>query len=365
LTGGIVPPATVMGLGKLKVAAARRYVAAGLITVAVVMSRLRLDAWLGHYHNRHLFFLPTVMLIAWLCGFGPGLLSGALFGAALRFFWPEQTGTFIHVNSDVILFMLVSAAVCVIIRSMERARQSADASRRSLEQVVAIVAHDLANPLHAVTLAGEHIRKQAGDAQAVERGLRTISRATTRMERLLRDLSDTTRIAHGELVLTLRAEPVPPILQDVAQVFGPQSAAAGVTLDTTLPRTSSVIECDRDRLMQILGNLLGNALKFTREGGRIDLRATDEDDAVRFEVADTGAGIDPKHLPYIFDRFQSYDARGTGLGLFIARSLVRAHGGELSVRSSLGLGSTFSFAIPRLPRASSADTTRRSAQQLT
>jgi signal transduction histidine kinase len=334
-----------------RLALTRSYVRAGVLALAVAFGRLRLDPWLGHHHNRHLFFLPTVMVISWLWGFGPGLLGAALFAVALRLLWTEPTESFIHANSDIALFLLVSVAICATIRSLDRARRRADSSTRSREQVLAVVAHDLSNPLHAVKLAEERLRLATREDPSTERSLKTIRHATSRMESLLRDLVDTTRIEHDELVVTLRPEPVAPIVQEVAQLYAPQAQEAGLTLDSSAPPGDSVIECDRDRLMQILGNLVGNALKFTPEGGRVALRADDRADTVRFEVEDNGSGIRPEHLPHIFERFQTYDPRGTGLGLFIASSLVAAHGGALSVTSEVGQGSRFSFEIPRRPRA--------------
>jgi signal transduction histidine kinase len=339
------------------VAAARRYGIAVVAAVAVIFGRLQLDPLMGHTRNRHLFFLPTVMLIAWLWGFGPGLLGAFIFSVALRVFWTPPE-TFIHANSDVALFLLVSAAMCVTIRSLLRARERADAATHSREQLLAVVAHDLANPLHAVKLAEERLRFASRDAPGLDRSLKTIRHATARMEHLLRDLVDTTHIEHDELVVTLRPEPVAEIVQEVGQLVTPQAQELGVALDVIVPSADCVIDCDRDRLMQILGNLLGNALKFTPDGGRISLRALERPDAVRFEVEDSGTGIRPEHLPYIFERFRSFDSRGTGLGLFIARTLVAAHSGALSVRSRLGHGATFWFEIPRRPSAVPTDVKR-------
>jgi signal transduction histidine kinase len=326
----------------------RAYVLSAALAAAVVAGRLGLDPWFGHYHNRHLFFLPTVMLAAWLWGFGPGLLAAALFSVALRLYFSQGTNeTFLRANSDIFLFALVSAAVCGLIRSLQRARQRADAATRSREQLLAVVAHDLTNPLAAVKLAEEGIRSSLREADPMERRLRAIRRAVERMERLIRDLVDSTRIEHGELFVTRRPVPVAPVIQELAQLYAPQAQEVGVTLDASPPPGDGVVECDRDRLMQVLGNLLGNALKFTPPGGHVTLRAADLGDAVRFEVEDSGSGIRPEHLPHVFERYRTFDARGTGLGLFIAKSLVEAHGGALSVESELGRGAKFWFDIPR------------------
>jgi signal transduction histidine kinase len=341
-----------MGRGQVWIGTARRYANAGGMSAAVTLGRLKLDPWLGHSHNRHLFFLPTVILAAWLWGFAPGLFGAAILAAALRVFWTDHRESFVHANSDVLLFLLVSAAICAIVRSLQHARQRADEATRSREQLLAVVAHDLGNPLYAVRLAEERIRATRGDERALDRGLATIERATTRMDHLLRDLVDTTRLSHGELVVTPAPEPVAPLVAEVAQIYAPRAQEAGLDLEVGGPHDAeTAVSCDRDRIMQVLGNLLGNAIKFTPAGGRIALYAREHGGAVRFEVEDTGSGIRPEHLPHIFERFRSFDARGTGLGLFIARTLVSAHGSELHVRSTFGLGSAFWFELPRLAQA--------------
>jgi signal transduction histidine kinase len=340
-----------MGPSAKRLADVRHYALAAVAAGAVTFGRLRLDPWMGHSHNRHLFFLPTVMIVAWLWGFGPGLLAAAMFAVALRIFWTDATESFIHANSDIALFVLVSVAICFTIRSLQRARQRADEVTRSREQLLAVVAHDLTNPLNAVKLAEERLRRIGPDGASVERGLDTIRNASNRMDRLLRDLVDTTRIDHDELVVMLRPEPVAPLVREVAELYAPQAQAAGVTVETNLPAADALVDGDRDRLMQVLGNLLANALKFTPPGGRVALRAAERAETVVFEIEDTGAGIKPEHLPHIFERFRTYDTRGTGLGLFIAQSLVAAHGGALRVRSEPGKGATFWFEIPRRGRA--------------
>jgi signal transduction histidine kinase len=326
----------------------RGYVSSAALAAAVVAGRIALDPWFGHYHNRHLFFLPTVMLVAWLWGFGPGLLATALFSVALRLFFAQGTSEgLLRANSDIFLFALVSGAVCGLIRSLQRARQRADASTQSREHLLAVVAHDLTNPLNAVKLAEEGIRSSLREGDPATRRLMAIRRAAERMERLIRDLVDSTRIEHGELFVTRRPEPVAPLIQELAQLYAPQAQEVGVTLEASPPAGEGIVDCDRDRLMQVLGNLLGNALKFTPPGGHVGLRVIERGDAVRFEVEDSGSGIRPEHLPHVFERYRTFDARGTGLGLFIAKSLVEAHGGALSVESELGRGAKFWFDIPR------------------
>src|SRR5205823_5771822 len=131
-----------------------------------------------------------------------------------------------------------------------------------------------------------------------------------------------------DLVFARKPEGAAGLLQEVAELFAPMAQDHGVTIDVSAPPADVVVDCDRERLMQVLGNLTGNALKFTPQGGRVTLRAIDRGHVVTFEVEDTGAGIAPEHLPHIFERYRSYDQRGTGLGLYIAQRLVDLHGGR-------------------------------------
>src|SRR5262249_50229895 len=147
----------------------------------------------------------------------------------------------------------------------------------------------------------------------------------------------------GQLSMVLEPEHLAPIVDEMADVFGPLAREKNVRLEAPAPLGDVVVRCDRNRLLQVLGNVLSNAIKFTPEGGRISLAVRCENDSVHFEVSDSGIGISPEHLPHVFERYWYADRRGTGLGLFIAQSIVRAHGGGLRVRSEPGVGTTFWF----------------------
>jgi signal transduction histidine kinase len=322
-------------------------VQSALLAAAVVAGRLSLDGWFGHHHNRHLIFLPSVTLAAWLWGFGPGLLSTVIFSVALGIFWGDPKESFLRANSDIFLFILVSAGASALIQSLHGARRRADAETYSREQVLAVVAHDLRNPLNAVTLAAERLRVAAREAQPLDRGLDTIQRATSRMDALIRDLVDATHIEQGNMFVSLKAEPVAGIVQEIGDLFASTAQEQNVTLETSVPPADVLVTCDRERLMQVLANLVSNALKFTPEGGRIMVRAAERSGTLRFEVQDTGHGIEAGHLPHIFERYRTYAGGGTGLGLFISQRLVELHHGTLRVESAAGRGSRFWFDIPR------------------
>jgi signal transduction histidine kinase len=298
-----------------------------MATALVVFARMALNASWGRQHNRHLVFLPAIMLVSWLGRLGPGLLSTAMLTVALALWWPDPTHAAAQPPSDLVLFFLLGVALSALIESLQVARAQADATSRAHEQVLAIVAHDLGNPLTTIKLTSERMQLTPLEGAVERRHLKTIDRAASRMEHLIRDLVDSTRIEQDGLKLSLRDE-------------------RRIAFEVSRSYQDGVVACDRERLLQVLGNLLGNALKFTPEGGRISMRAAREPGLVRFEVEDTGAGIDARDLPHLFERYWKSDPRGTGLGLYIANSIVRAHGGAMDVRSRVGHGSTFSFTIP-------------------
>jgi signal transduction histidine kinase len=144
------------------------------------------------------------------------------------------------------------------------------------------------------------------------------------------------------------------LLRDAQVNFGPQADDRGVTLALDLPADLLQVTADRRRIAQVLGNLLTNALRHTPQGGCVTLSATATAGAVQLSVVDTGAGIPPEDLPYIFERFwrgeksRSRVGGGSGLGLAIAKQLVEMHGSSITVESALGVGSTFRFTLPRV-----------------
>jgi signal transduction histidine kinase len=325
----------------------QRYGAAVVLTCLVVAGRLALDPWWGHQHNRHLVFIPTVMVAAWFGGLGPGLLSAALSTVALGDLWMDPKHESLGVAAvEVALFFAVGVAVSAMVESLHRARARAEAAGRSRERVLEVVAHDLRNPLEAIGLSAEALHRNTPrdqDRNHVDR----ITRAVARAETLIGDLVDVTRIEHGTLSMTLDRETVEPILRETAEAFLPQAERRHIKFEVASPPADLAIAADRVRIVQLLGNLIGNALKFTPEGGRVAVRISTEERQVRFEVADSGPGISPQNVPRIFDQYWKGAGNGTGLGLFIARSIARAHRGDLWVKTEPGAGATFIFTLPR------------------
>jgi signal transduction histidine kinase len=325
----------------------QRYLTAAALTLAVVGARLALNPWWGLQQNRHLVLLPTVMLAAWWCGFRPGVVSAVLSTLALHVLWSKEPGLLRPPSLDEGLFLGFSLIVCAVVSSLQIARARADSATRSLERVLEIVAHDLRNPLTAIrTLAGSIGQANPSLTPRLDR----IERAADRMDRLIGQLVESTRIGHGELSVSPRSESVEWMVQEAVDSFAITAREREITLEAVeIPREASV-QADRDLVIQVLGNLVGNALKFTPPGGRVTLTARPRSDVIELAVADNGSGIKPHELPHVFEQYWKSDNRGTGLGLFIAERVVQAHRGRIWAESTPGVGTTFFFTLPRASR---------------
>jgi signal transduction histidine kinase len=325
----------------------QRYGAAVVLTSLVVLGRLALNPWWGVHRNRHLVLIPAVMLTAWLGGFGPGMLSAVLTTLALYQFWGDAPA-YAPPSLELMLYLSLCTVLCALIASLQAARLRADAATRSRQRVLEIVAHDLRSPLTAIQIVTDLLDREA---PAIAPHLQRIRRGVARMEKLLGDLVDSTRIEHGELEVSPRPEPVATMLQETAEQYAPQAQSQEIAFETKDGSDGTLVLCDRARVVQVLGNLIGNAIKFTPPGGRILVRAEPHPDAIWFSVADTGRGIDGPDLPHVFEQYWRADDKGTGLGLFIARTIVVAHGGRIWADSKPGAGATFTFTLPLVTAA--------------
>jgi signal transduction histidine kinase len=213
--------------------------------------------------------------------------------------------------------------------------------------VLGIVAHDLRNPLHVITLNAQNIAEATTDATK-EDALEVI-RAAARMNRLLTDLLDVARIESKTLRIAKRPHDVGLLLTEVLRSYRPLFADRGVTFSVGVPIPAIVAFFDRDRIVQVLSNLLGNAMKFTPREGAVHLHAVRGEGQVEFVLRDSGPGIHPDAVPHVFERFWQIDSdtrRGLGLGLYICEKIVALHGGRIWVESELGKGATFRFTLP-------------------
>ena len=230
-----------------------------------------------------------------------------------------------------------------------------EASQRAIrtrEQVLAVVAHDLRAPLTAILFAAQTLDRGLGpDAAArLRTSVERIERSTSRIRRLVDDLLDFAAIEAGRFSVRPIPHEVQAILEACRQGHEGAAAAAGVALTVEAAPDLPRIACDADRLVQVLGNLVGNALQAVTRGGRIVVSASAEDAQVRFAVADTGPGVRPEDRAHLFERFwrsRRSSHPGTGLGLAICHGIVEAHGGRIWIEGEPGEGATFAFTVPR------------------
>ncbi|KWT08970.1 ATPase [Pseudomonas syringae pv. avii] len=236
---------------------------------------------------------------------------------------------------------------------LERQVQREQEAVRLRDELVAVVSHDLRNPMSIIIMqCGMMQRWAVGDTnfenRNIRRALGTIEKATTRMNSLLEDLLDTAQIEAGRYQLSRLALSVTSLLEEACSLLVMLTTEKNIELNCTSAQ-GLVIDADPERIFQVLSNLVGNAIKFTPKGGRINIDAVADGDDVLFRVSDDGIGIPAQHLPYIFQRYWSVkegNPRGNGLGLYICQGIITAHGGRLWADSSLDSGSVFSFTLP-------------------
>jgi PAS domain S-box-containing protein len=243
-----------------------------------------------------------------------------------------------------------------VVLEIARLGEEVRAAVEARENLLAVVSHDLRSPLTAIKLSASLLAaKCAGPERADERRqLDLVRRSTDRMSRLIEDLLQAATIEAGTFTVELAREEVPPILEQALDALAPLAATRSVRIERDAPPGLPPIRCDRQRVMQVLSNLVENAIKFSPRGGNVRVVARVEGAALRFAVADAGAGIAPDEVGLLFARYRKGKAEGrhgVGLGLYIAKGIVEAHGGRIRVESDPGAGSTFSFTIPLAPPA--------------
>jgi PAS domain S-box-containing protein len=241
--------------------------------------------------------------------------------------------------------------------AVENARlyHEAGEATRARDEVLAVVAHDLRNPLSTILMTCSLLLDnapplEANDASSAERRpLVLMRRAAERMQRLIQDLLDVKRLESGRLGVEPRAEMLGTVIAEAMDMLRPLADSNGLGLSDDVPANLPLTLIDPPRIQQVLSNLVGNAIKFTPRGGQVAVRAELLTDFVRLAVSDSGPGIAADQLPHVFGRFwqaKATDRRGIGLGLAIAKGIVEAHGGQIWVESQLGQGSTFYFTVP-------------------
>jgi signal transduction histidine kinase len=233
--------------------------------------------------------------------------------------------------------------------ALERERQASTLK----DEFLMMVSHELRTPLTAIHGWARMLATGELEPHRREAGLRAIERNARAQTRLINDLLDVSGAVTGKLRLDVRPVDLANVVRDTVDTVRPAAEAKAIQIDATLAPDVGLVAADPDRLQQVIWNILSNAVKFTPNGGRVDIRIRRDGDDVEIVVSDTGNGITPEFLPHVFERFRQQEAGttrrhgGLGLGLAIVRHLVELHGGSVHVESDgEGRGATFRVRLP-------------------
>lgn len=250
-----------------------------------------------------------------------------------------------------------SAVLVATVKSLLRiteAEKLAKEASRSREDVLAVVSHDLRTPLTFVMLQAKVMEKELAkgsisNTELINR-MKRINNSCLKMNRLIQDLLDVTTLERDKLNLDRKKFPVHEIISDTMAFHEELAREAGITLTKSLNGLEELlIDADKERLQQVLGNLVTNSIKFTQSGGEISISLNRDQDFLNFVVADNGKGIPSDHLKNVFNRYwKGHDVRksGYGLGLSIVKGITEAHGGNVKIQSKEGEGTVVQFSIP-------------------
>jgi PAS domain S-box-containing protein len=235
----------------------------------------------------------------------------------------------------------------------QAARAEAEAANRMKDEFLATLSHELRTPLNAMLGWTQMLRTRKLDEAKAARALETIDRNAKSLSQLIEDVLDVSRIITGKLHLNVRPVELVPVIEAAIETVLPAANAKDIGIEARLDPSSGTVLGDANRLQQVVWNLLSNAVKFTPKGGRVEVRLELIDSHVQIRVSDTGQGISPEFLPYVFERFRQADSTttrshgGLGLGLAIVRHLVELQGGTVHVESAgIGQGATFIVNLP-------------------
>lgn len=248
-----------------------------------------------------------------------------------------------------------------LLKERERTDVAQDLNETALitrDQFLAVVSHDLKNPLSSITMGASLMRmtlsSDAGNTKGLFDILEIIERSVANMDRMISDLLDVERMANNKLLLNLEMNNIGDLLQECVDLFAPVVLRRSFLM-TIQPCSEPIwAEIDHDKVLQVLSNLIGNALKFSPLGSLVTLSARKLDRYVEISVKDNGPGIPDDKKSQIFERFsqlKTNDRRGLGLGLFISKWIVEAHQGQIRLESEVGKGSNFLFTLPMKPHA--------------
>jgi signal transduction histidine kinase/CheY-like chemotaxis protein len=273
------------------------------------------------------------------------------------FFGHPDEGMFTERHERIVEGLAAQAAIAIdnarLYELSQHEREKAEEASRLKDEFLATVSHELRSPLNAILGWARMLSENRLDNEKTARAFEVIYRNANAQNQLIGDLLDVSRIITGKLRLNVRTVELIPIINAAMDVVSPAAEAKNIRLNSTLDPAAGVAAVDPDRLQQIVWNLLSNAVKFTPPGRQVTVRLEREGSHITIIVSDTGVGIEPEFLPFVFDRFRQREGSttrthgGLGLGLAIVRHLVELHGGTVSAASlGKGRGATFTVTLP-------------------
>jgi len=315
------------------------------------------------YHGMPPDHLPVRSYLAVPVVSRTGVLGGLFFGH-------PDAGVFMERHERIVEGLAAQTAIAMdnarLYELSQRERAKAEEANRMKDEFLATVSHELRSPLNAILGWARMLSGKWLDEEESARALEVIYNNACAQNQLISDLLDVSRIITGKLRLDARLTALPPTVEAAMDAVRPAADAKNIKLISDIDPAAGPVSGDADRLQQIVWNLLSNAVKFTPAGGQVAVRLESDGALVMIAVIDTGEGIEPEFLPFVFDRFSQFErgparsAGGLGLGLAITRHLVELHGGTVNAASrGRGQGATFTVTLPLArPRNKSGDVGR-------
>jgi PAS domain S-box-containing protein len=295
----------------------------------------------------HRRLIEQLSLTSYMCV--PLMAQGKAFGAIS--FASAESGRH-YAESDLAFARELATRASLAVENA-RAYARANNANRVKDEFLATLSHELRTPLNAVLGYARMLRLGTVTPERAKNAVEVVERNATALKQIIEDVLDVSRIVAGRLRLNVEPLDLPQILQEAAETLMPAAAAKGVSLVTMIDPMTTPVSGDADRLLQIVWNLLSNAIKFTTRGGKVQLRLSRVNSHAEISVSDTGRGIPPDFLPFVFEHFRQADASfsrehgGLGLGLGIAKQLTELHGGTITAASDgVNRGATFVVTLP-------------------